>query len=839
MKLIKFIFFLCLFLECFSEIKPANKLPDKAPTPIKEKTNSIKTTNTIATAAPTDSIAANTSVDSKKNVKNTQSQQSNEKKSAATLATKDSDSENNPNLVSLNFENADVQSVIKAISKLSGKNFVIDSRVKGTINIVSEKPIAKADSYKVLEAALRMQGFATIEANGVIKVLPENEAKTYGMKVISNKNSTHGDQFLTKIFVIDKVPVAQITNSIKPMVGNNSIISTYGPANCLIISDYQSNMDRITSIIDSLVNTSRESLTPVVIHLEYVLASDAMQTLQPYLNGNSSSASGNSGGSAVMGGAGSDNITVSVIPDNNTNSLIVTSSSPAKLNEIKSIIRLIDVKSKDNNNNYHIIYLKNADAAHIADVLRTIAYGQEDPDLQSMNSNRYITDSASMFQTIGGSAGSTSSPFSDSSKSSGKHEGSKSSGGGSAGGQDKNAAKIFIQAEPTVNALIIEAPDPLYRRLRHMIELLDVRRAQIMIEALIVDVNMTDAGSFGIQWAAVVPGGAGIASYASNTGGGVSPGAASLTQTLLGGAAAQKGDYKNIAGLDQNIYIGLVSGKTTVGGKTLPSVAALADMLATNSQANLLGRPTILTLDNEEANIMVGSNIGIPNGTYQSSANSTGGLNTTYSRVDLGTSLKIKPLIIEDGTIMLSIFQEDSKVIDYSPASGAGPTFAKRNLKTEILVSDGQMIAIGGMLADENNIVKQGIPGLMDIPYLGWLFSWQGRKHEKRSMFVFLRPVIVRNTYGVQALTNEKYQYIMGQEKEVHAENNIMLPRINGTTMDSQVPWTKNPPPKGQSRAQYMNDAIKNDKDGIIDLRNVKSDSKMQNKPPASETVLK
>jgi general secretion pathway protein D len=832
MKLIKFIFFLCLFLECFSEIKPVNKLPDKSSTPVKEKTNAVKTSTnvaTVATSSPTDS-----------SVKNTQSQQSNEKKSTAALATKDSDSENNPNLVSLNFENADVQSVIKAISKLSGKNFVIDSRVKGTINIVSEKPIAKADSYKVLEAALRMQGFATIEANGVIKVLPENEAKTYGMKVISNKNSTHGDQFLTKIFVIDKVPVAQITNSIKPMVGNNSIISTYGPANCLIISDYQSNMDRITSIIDSLVNTSRESLTPVVIHLEYVLASDAMQTLQPYLNGNSSSASGNSGGSAVLGGgAGSDSITVSVIPDNNTNSLIVTSSSPAKLNEIKSIIRLIDVKSKDNNNNYHIIYLKNADAAHIADVLRTIAYGQEDPDLQSMNSNRYISDSSSMFQAIGGSAGSTSSPFSDSSKSSGKHEGSKSPGGGGSSGQDKNAAKIFIQAEPTVNALIIEAPDPLYRRLRHMIELLDVRRAQIMIEALIVDVNMTDAGSFGIQWAAVVPGGAGLASYASATGGGVAPGAASLTQTLMGGAAAQKGDYKGIAGLDNNVYIGLVSGQTTVGGKKIPSVAALADMLATNTQANLLGRPTILTLDNEEANIMVGNNIGIPNGTYQSSANSTGGLNTTFSRVDLGTSLKIKPLIIEDGTILLSIFQEDSKVIDYNPPSGAGPTFGKRNLKTEILVSDGQMIAIGGMLSDENNIIKQGIPGLMDIPYLGWLFSWQGRQHVKKSMFVFLRPVIVRNTYGVQALTNEKYQYIMGQEKEVHAENNIMLPRINGTTMDNQVPWTKNPPPKGQSRDQYMNDAIKNDKDGIIDLRNVKSDSKMQNKPPASETVLK
>jgi general secretion pathway protein D len=349
---------------------------------------------------------------------------------------------------------------------------------------------------------------------------------------------------------------------------------------------------------------------------------------------------------------------------------------------------------------------------------------------------------------------------------------------------------------------------------------------------------MTDAGSFGIQWAAVVPGGAGLASYANPSGGGA-PGAATINQTLLGAAAAQKGDYKSIAGLDQNVYIGLVSGKTTIGGKTIPSVAALADMLATNSQANLLGRPTILTLDNEEANIMVGNNIGVPNGTFVNSANSSSGQNTTYSRVDLGTSLKIKPLIIEDGTIMLSIAQEDSKVTDYNPPSNAGPTFAKRNLKTEILVSDGQMIAIGGMINDATNSIKQGIPLLMDIPFLGWFFSWQGKQHLKTSMFIFLRPVIVRNSYGVQALTNEKYQYILGQEKEVNVGNNFLIPESGKVNMETQVPWSKSPPPKGQSRAQYLNEAIKNDKDGIIDLRNIKSDSKLQDKTPASETILK
>lgn len=822
MKLLKLIVLYVLFLECFSAVNANPKTTTKPKINIK-----------VSGLAPIDKTSkkideAHGSASSNNSAKKTDDSS----KKPTAVADKNTD-DNNPNLVSLNFENADVQSVIKAISKLSGKNFVIDSRVKGTINIVSEKPIAKSDSYKVLEAALRMQGFATIEANGVIKVLPENEARTYGMKVIANKNSTHGDQFITKVFVIDKVPVAQLANSLKPMVGNNSIMSTYGPGNCLIISDYQSNMDRITSIIDSLVNTSREPLTPIVIHLEYVLASDAMQTLQPYLSGGSGGGAGGSGSSgAITGGAGGgDNVSITVVPDNNTNSLIITSSSPSKLNEIKNMIRLLDVKVKDNNSNYHIIYLRNADAAHIADVLRTVANNQEDPDMQSSNSNRYLTDSTSMFPGTGGTGGSGSSPYSDSSKSLGKHEGSKS---GSGGGQDKNAAKIFIQAEPTINALIIEAPDPVYRRLRHMIDLLDVRRAQIMIEALIVDVNIAEAGSLGIQWAAVVPGGGVIGSYAGS--------AANPTSTLLGAAGGlagyqKSGDLKGLAGLDNNVYIGLVSGQTTIGGKKIPSVAALADLLATNSQVNTLGRPTMLTLDNEEANIMVGKNIGVINGSYQSGANSSGGLNNTYTRVDLGTSLKIKPLIIEDGTIQLSIFQEDSSVLDLNATGGA--TIAKRNLKTEILVSDGQLIAIGGMIRDETTIVKQGIPGLMDIPYLGWLFSWQGRTHAKTSLFLFLRPVIVRNSYGVQALTNEKYQYIVGEEKTVHAEGNLLLPRVNATTVDNQVPWSKNKPPKGQSTAPYMNAAIKNDTDGIIDLRAPKSDANSQNKTPATETVIK
>ncbi|MBY0378962.1 MAG: type II secretion system protein GspD, partial [Burkholderiales bacterium] len=235
----------------------------------------------------------------------------------------------------------------------------------------------------------------------------------------------------------------------------------------------------------------------------------------------------------------------------------------------------------------------------------------------------------------------------------------------------------------------------------------------------------------------------------------------------------------------------------TVGGQTIPTLGALADMLAASSSANILSRPTLITLDNEEAKIMVGSNVPVPNGSYQNTAAQAGTVVNTFSRMDVGTFLDIKPLITQSGAIQMDLYQEDSQIDSSTINNANGMSFLKRNMRATLLVDDGQIIAIGGMTKDTISISKNGIPFLGDIPYIGWLFSWQTRVHLKQNLVLFLRPVIIRNADGYKALTNAKYQYIVNQQNIIQAKGNLLLPTINPVTLDNQIPYsTVNMPPQ-------------------------------------------
>lgn len=704
------------------------------------------------------------------------------------------------NKIVLNFENADIQTVIKAISKLSGKNFVIDPRVKGTVNIVSDQPVSKAESYKVLEAALRMQGFATVEADGVIKVLPETDAKTYGMRTDSmGKNP--GDQLITRVFSIDNGSATQLANTLRPMVSPNNSISVYPNSNAIVVTDYASNMTRIAKIIDDLRVTKTNDVPPAVIKIKYATAADVAQTLQSYL-GQATSGGGAGGG----GSAGGDNgPAVSITVDSNSNSIIISSRVPAKIEELKKIALSLDNEATKSNNNLHVVYLKNADAAHIAEVLNVIAAGQSEPDMPASPASRALSDTSSQLSSSGGSGGgSGGSPFGGSSGgSSGGAKPQQSASNRPTTGQnnDKNAPKVLIQAEPTTNALIIQAPEQIYRNLRMIITMLDVRRVQVMIEALIADVDTSEQGTFGIQWI----GGAGnnnlgvgvISNYA---GGGSS--ASSLVTSAMSIAQGANGStgMTSTPSIPGEVYVGLVTGTTTIGGQTVPTISTLADMLSANSANNILGRPTLLTLDNEEASIFVGQNVGIPTGSFQNSAAAPGSISTANARQDVGTVLRIKPLVTQSGAIQLSVFEENS-LIDNTGLTAQqllqnGPNFNKRNIKTQILVDDGQIIALGGMTQDQILMQNSGIPVLSSIPYLGWLFSWQSRSHVKQNMVIFLRPVIIRNKDGYKALTNQRYSYIMGQENMIQAKGNLLFPQIDPVNLENQVPYDNSIPPQ-------------------------------------------
>ena len=711
---------------------------------------------------------------------------------------------NTQNSVVLNFENADIRSVIRAISELSGKNFVVDPKVKGVINIISDKPVSKEESYKVLEAALRMQGYGTVESDGVIKVLPEQEAKTYGMQIDSSfkRAKIHhqlGDQIITKVFVIEHGSASQLANSLRPLIAPNNSISVYTNNNTIIITDYASNLRRISKIIDKLsaVEGGSNYTKPIIIALQNVVAADAVQIIQSYM-GNSSSFGGFGGGQGFGGGGGQDGPSVQISVSPNTNSIILYSTNLTKLKEIRDLAYSIDKDLGSAKTDMHVVYLKNADAQHIAEVLRTIVTGQDNPDLTASSSaSRFASEPSSSFGTSsssGGSGGGTGGTGISSNQQKGGSSGGYRGGANSFqnGANQKDQPKILVQAEPSTNSLIIEAPLAVYKNLRMIIDMLDIRRAQVMIEAMIADISATQSGTLGVQW---------LAGAGSNNGGVLALGNYGQNGNQLSGLASaiagtsQTGASSTAASgginLPNEVYVGLVTGTTTVGGQQVPTIGALADMINANSVGNVLSRPTMITLDNDEVRLMVGSNIGIPNGSYQNTAAVAGNLVTTITRQDLGTVLQVKPLITQSGAIQLDIWQENSLLDPNQPlnASINGPSFLRRNLRATVLVDDGQIIALGGMSSDSITITQNGVPGLSQIPYIGWLFSWERRQHIKSNLVLFLRPVIIKNIEGYKTLTNQRYSYIVGQESLAQIKGSWGLPEIKPVTLDNQVPY--------------------------------------------------
>ncbi len=706
-----------------------------------------------------------------------------------------------PDKVVLNFENADIQTVIKAISELSGKNFVIDPRVKGTVNIVSDKPISKVESYKVLEAALRMQGFATVEADGVIKVLPETDAKTYGMRTDDNSKNQQGDQVVTKIFIIQHGSATQLSNALRPLIAPNNSISVYPNSNALIVTDYSSNLQRINKIINKLsqVNDSGTVSKPVIVTLQNAIASDVAQILQSYISGGGS----NNGGS----GGNTDSIGATITVEPSTNSLILYSVIPDKVQEIKALALKIDNNIGSVNSNLHVVYLKNADANHVADVLRSVVNQQENPDLEASSSHaKFNTEPSSVFGSTGGSSGGGSGLGGSANR--------QSAGGASRNANNtnqKDGPKILVQAEPTTNSLIIQAPQAVYKNLRMIIDMLDIRRAQVMVETMIADMSGTERSNFGVQW--LVGGG-------NNNAGLIGLGNYGGTSSLSGLATSAIGATSGAGGagisIPNEVYVGLVTGTTSVGGQTIPTLGALADMISANSVGNILDRPTMLTLDNEEARIMVGSNIGVPNGSFTATSGSPGNLTTTITRQDLGTVLQIKPLITQNGTIQMDIYQEQSSLSADQPVNSAnGPSFLKRNLRATILVDDGQIIALGGMTSDAISLQQNGVPGLSSIPYIGWLFSWQSRVHTKQNLVLFLRPVIIKNAEGYKALTNQRYNYIMGEQNKVQAKETSVLQGVAPINLDNQLPYTLQKLPNQGNSSLNLNKSLP-----VVDLTN-------------------
>ncbi|NGM88473.1 type II secretion system secretin GspD [Parapusillimonas sp. SGNA-6] len=643
----------------------------------------------------------------------------------------------------LNFNEADLHGVLRTLAQFTGRNFVVDPRVRGQLTLISETPVDADTAYSMLLSALRMQGFAVIDVDGVNRVVPEADAKLQGGPVVSSDQRARGGELVTRVFPLRYESATALVPILRPMVAPNNTIAAHAGNNTLVITDYADNLDRIAEVITRIDTPT--AISTDVIPIEYGVALDVAALAQQLL----------------QGGAGEQGKQVNIIADPRSNSVLVRASTPERLKLARDLVLRIDTP-ESRAGNLHVVYLRNAHATHLAEVLQGALTGQGG----GSPFDAAVPLSAGAFE--GGSGGSaldgayaTQVGATAIGSTMGSAMGASNAGGSlpdMAAGNRKSVAfsagGATVQADPTTNTLIISAPDPLYRSLREVIDLLDQRRAQVLIESLIVEVNADDAAEFGIQWSA---GGTHI-----NDGGTSFFGGANLGGTGIGANLAES--RSTIDALGSGMSLGVVKGTVDVLGRQLLNLGVLARAMQKQGGVNILSTPNLMTLDNEQASIMVGRTLPFVTGSYTTTGDGASNPFQTVQREDVGLTLRIRPQISEGGTVKLSLYQEVSSIDPSStlPSRGSNGSIItrKRALETNVLVDDGQIIVLGGLLEESVDDSTQSVPLLGDIPVLGNLFKYQRRGRTKTNLMVFLRPHIVRNAQDGAGLTLDRYNYM-------------------------------------------------------------------------------
>ena len=645
-----------------------------------------------------------------------------------------------PDMVTLNFVNADIEGVVKAVSEITGKNFVLDPRVKGTINIVSSKPMSRALVYEVFLSAMRLQGFTAVEERGRVAIVPETDAKLHQSAVTGPQERPRaaGDTVRTQVFRLQHESAVQLVPVLRPLIAANNTINAYQSNNTLVITDYASNLARIEKLIEAIDQPA--GTDPIMIPLKYASALDVAQTINRLF-----------AESAQNQASPDASLRFAVTVDARSNSILARAGDAARLARVRQLVAMLDSPTSAAGN-IHVVYLKNAEAVKLAEILRAIYSGE-----------------SALGQARTGAAPSPV-PL----------------GQAPVQGQPSTASASqpgIIQADAATNAIIITAPDAIYNNLRAALEKLDVRRAQVYVEALIAEVTADKAAELGVQWQDL-------------TGAGKSTGQV-FGGTNFGGAG------QNIIGISQNptsagqgLNIGVIKGTISVAGAQILNIGLLARALQTDANANILSTPTLLTLDNEEAKIVIGQNVPFVTGSYAVSAAATTPTPfQTVERKDVGLTLRIKPQISEGGAVRLQIFQEVSNVQDSTNASGIITN--KRSVESTVLVDDGQIVVIGGLIQDSVKDGVQKVPGLGDLPLIGSLFTYNTRSRSKTNLMVFLRPTLLRSAQGVNSVSNDRYDYILGEQLKAKP-GTTTLPSFGSPSLpqrQSAEPGTADKPP--------------------------------------------
>ena len=655
--------------------------------------------------------------------------------------------------VTVNFVNADVEAVTRAFAAMIDRQIAVDPRVKGSITVYSDQPLTIREAYLNYLSALRGLGFAVVENSGLLKVVPEADAKLQAGTVSVGAAPTRGDQVLTQIFTLQHGNPNNLVAVLRPLISANNTINVDPGTNALIITDYADNLQRIGKIVAALDQPSNTGIE--IVTLKHAVASDMVQLVQRLSDASAPGAPG-----APPGAAGGS---VSVVADARSNSLILRAPNPARLAQLRGMVEQLD-RPMDNAGpagRIWVVHLRNADAVRLATVLRAAFTG-------------------------GAGAGGAGAPGAAV-----MPMGITPAGGGSPqatapiAGAAQPSTGGFVQADPATNSLIITGPEPLYRQVRAMIDQLDSRRAQVYIESMIVEVSGDNAADFGFQWQGLLgkKGDSALVGLGTNFTGAAGT---NIIGLQTGAAAGQ-------ISLGEGLNIGLIR---NYGGTY--ALAAIARALQSQTNTNIISTPNLITLDNEEAKIVVGSNVPFVTGQFTATGTAATNPFQTIERKDVGITLRIKPQIGEGGAVRMTIFQESSSVSDkVAPGTtNAGPSTNKRLIESNVVVDDGGIIVLGGLIEDRFVENRSKVPLLGDLPGVGALFRSESRTKNRTNLMVFLRPIVLRDAASGDRLTLDRYDIIRAQQKDSQPEPNRLLPIQDAPVLPPQRP-APGPSPAG------------------------------------------
>ncbi len=603
--------------------------------------------------------------------------------------------------VTLNFKNADIRAFIEFVAGFSGKNFLVDNRVKGKVTIISPTPISEDHAYDVFLSVLEVNGFAAVPSGTVIKIIPRAESKQKSLPVLMNNDTQNDDAMVTQVVRLKYADAQQLVALIRPLISPNSHLVAYPRGNMLLLTDSASNIQRIERILRLL---DRKDAVGVQLFTLKHASADKLATTISSLYGTG----GVAGGARMPGAVGG----VKAIAHQPGNMLIVI-GAPQIINEVANVIEKLDIAPESDSGRLKVRYLKYANAEDVAKVINEL---------------------------VGGQSAAASKP-----------------------GQSKPlfAGDVKVVADKATNALLITAEHSDIKSVGIIIDKLDVRRRQVLIEALIVEVSGNAAQRFGVEWMASGGAIAGVQNFKN-----IKPvGAALATNAALVPPASVATTL--VSASPTGLTLGVVNKALSIG--------ALVHAMESNNDANVLSTPNLLTMDNEEAEIVVGKNV-----PFLTGQNSTqGGISNpfqTIERQDVGLTLRVTPQISDGNSVRLKIYQEISSV-DGGTAAEGGIITSKRSIKTVVLANDGQMIVLGGLMRDDNSATVQRVPCIGAVPVLGEAFQFTENTTTKTNLMVFLKPHIIKSGDQIEEMTSQKYNDIKSLYEQPVEGGTVIFPQ--------------------------------------------------------------